>query len=140
MSSPIITPHQLRNSPIIGGSPMPSRPPTLDEVLPHYLEGLTTATARDLTELPALKAYVRLLEELVRQGMPKAVAMNTLLKVKIGVTENFINHQHYGEVMAKFAKVIVQLYKATTSALGEEDGTDLFLFMCEDRFALVLPV
>lgn len=118
---------------------MPQRPPTLDEVLPHYIDGLTQAATRDLTELPALKAYASLGNELSVAGLPKPLVTKILPRIKIGVTENFIKHELYNEIMRKFALVIAQLHRAVASVFGE-DGEELFLTMCEDRFALVLPV
>lgn len=118
---------------------MQQRPPTLDEVLPHYLEGLTAAAQRDLSGLPALIAYARLRDELVAAGMRTTIIAKLLPRVKVAVSEGFIKHQSYPEVMRNFAAIMAQLHKAVLAEFGD-DGEELFLTMCEDRFALVLPV
>lgn len=135
----ILTPEQLRNAPLLGGPPMPPRPPSLDEVLPQYVEGMKAAAARDLSALPALVAYGALSDCLLAGGLQKPLISKLLPRVKIAVTEAFINHSRYAEVIQGFANIMVQLHRAVTARFGDE-GEALFLTMCEDRFALVLPV
>jgi hypothetical protein len=118
---------------------MPPRPPSLDEVLPQYVEGMKAAAARDLSTLPALVAYSALSDRLIAGGLSKPLVSKLLPRVKIAVTEAFINHPRYAEVIQGFANIMVELYRAVTGRFGD-DGEELFLAMCEDRFALVLPV
>ena len=138
--SRLLTPDQLRSAPIIGGSPPPpQRQPTLDEILPHLLEGLIEAQHRDLMALPVLQTYARLRDELARAEMPKTIISKLLPRVKISVSAGFVQHAKYDDVICQFAVLMAQFYRAVVHHFGEE-GEELFLALCQDRFALVLPV
>lgn len=141
MSRPsILTPDQLRNAPIIGGPPMPPRrPPTMDELLDNFLQGLTAASEKDLNNLPALVIYGELSNQLIALGMSKALVEKALPRIKVSAPESFVQHAKFKEFVRLFAQMIHKLYVAIYSRFGE-GGDALFVAMVEDRFALVIPI
>lgn len=151
--SKIITPQQFRNTPVIGnplaGAGQVGQMPSIDEIVDSFIEGLTAASQKDLKELPALKIYGKLYEELVSAGMTERLASETIAKIKVGAPEAFVNHPKFEQFMKLFAGMVYKLYAAIEDMIDkadnihgttfESDPDALFLSMVADRFALIIP-
>jgi hypothetical protein len=105
-------------------------------IVDSFIEGLTAASQKDLKELPALKIYGKLYEELVTAGMTEGLASETIAKIKVGAPEAFVNHPKFEQFMKLFAGMVYKLYEAVGTP-GYADA--LFLAMVADRFALIIP-
>ncbi len=142
MSSPLIlTPDQLRNASRLSSPAYQPREFTLNEVMDGMASGLTEALARDFSELPTLHVYFQLREELLQLGFSAQLIAKLLPRIKIGVSEAFIKHERYNEVIRLMARMIVKFYEVVSKKFTDKgEAEELFLAMTADRFSIVVPV
>lgn len=134
----ILTPDQLRRTPIIGGGG-PPEPPSPDEIMTHFEASLDVALGRDMGAQASVVTYAALRSALAAAGMEKEAITAVLPNIKIAVSDTFVKHAKFQSIMDKFARVIVNLYNALKVNFGS-DALPLLTNMAGERFSLVMPL
>ena len=113
--------------------------PTVDEAMAQIEASLDLAIQQRFGAKPVVVTYMALRDGLRAAGLSKEITFKILPKIKVSVSDNFINHAKFQDVIVKFTAIIARLYKTIEELFGE-DAETMMLAIVEDRFALIMPM